>query len=73
MSYPRRKLQIAKFADAAERMTKKKKRETADCEQGLLVMDAFLTQSWCLDLRNNEYQCPSRGICKDEGGLCGFN
>ena len=40
---------------------------------GLPVMDAFLTQSWCLDLRNNEYQCPSRGICKDEGGMCCFN
>lgn len=34
-----------------------------------LVMDAFLTQFQCLDLGNNEYQCPSKGICKDEGAL----
>lgn len=34
-----------------------------------LVMDAFLTQFQCLDLGNNEYQCPSKGICKDEEAL----
>lgn len=58
------KLQIAEFADAVENSADYKYR---------LVIDAILTQFQCLDLGNNEYQCPSKGICKDEGALCILN